>query len=447
MKTRPQPKRPVTKAVEALIQPHRVTGFACNICDDIMLLASGVTTISPDCGIAFLEPDNYARMEITHKQLSFTDADKFYQFLKKHDDTVTMQVDTEKNTTTFNLSCDACLEKIVPIFKEVFLEKIKNPDFLKPYQQQSAWYFELPEEKIINEDRSVRYYQHAKHYYRDNHYVKAIKCLTFAIKNKPTYIEAYLLRAEVYFSFLEEKKAIEDAKKVLALNPTSAQAYNIIGLVSGDSDINIAIENFNKAIELDKNNAHLYKANIHYFTGMRDYWNGIWEDGQQKTQHLLLAMCQHVKCLSLNPAKITVELAEYTLENILEKVSKKAILTTLKALPAADAFQMIEQINNPKTILGKKFHTNQYETISFDYIKAAFKKNYFLNKINQHRKEIIDERSALEQKKLLTVLGMRSPHSIFSNIPKEIVEQILHKTNDDTSDELTNNLFTKFTSS
>jgi len=31
--------------------------------------------------------------------------------------------------------------------KEIFLEKIKNPDFLKPYQKQSAWYFELPEEK------------------------------------------------------------------------------------------------------------------------------------------------------------------------------------------------------------------------------------------------------------------------------------------------------------
>lgn len=152
MNNRPEPKRPITKAVEALIQQYNITGFACTIWEDILLLAANILTIPASSDTVFIGPD-YVRMTMTYKQLSKENAEKFFDFLRVYDNTVTLNNNQETHDMVFSLNCDTCLEKIVPVFKKIFLEKVtEQPDFLKPYQEASAPYFPLSTSSLSLDD-------------------------------------------------------------------------------------------------------------------------------------------------------------------------------------------------------------------------------------------------------------------------------------------------------
>jgi tetratricopeptide (TPR) repeat protein len=62
-------------------------------------------------------------------------------------------------------------------------------------------------------------------------YWKAIKCFNLAIKSKPTYIRAYLCRAQAYRSIHDLHRAYIDYTKAIHLDPTNTQTYIYRGQV------------------------------------------------------------------------------------------------------------------------------------------------------------------------------------------------------------------------
>ncbi|MCK4815110.1 hypothetical protein KA005_05010, partial [bacterium] len=109
---------------------------------------------------------------------------------------------------------------------------------------------------------------------------KSITCFEESIKEDPDYALAYTALAEAYsllstgFDILPSKdtmpKAREAALKALELDPTLAEAYVSLGLISTfyDWDRKAAKRNFRKAIELNPNSAAAHQWIEFYLTFM-----------------------------------------------------------------------------------------------------------------------------------------------------------------------------------
>jgi len=140
MYTRPIPKRPITKDFENFAQPYGVSGFACNLLEDIILLTANIIEKSALATTDFLPPD-YSRINITY-QLSQDNIHKLHKFFFDYDDTVTLHKNLKENSITFSLSCDNFLINLTPKLKQVFTNRhIMQPDFLNSYQIESLKFF------------------------------------------------------------------------------------------------------------------------------------------------------------------------------------------------------------------------------------------------------------------------------------------------------------------
>jgi len=141
------------------------------------------------------------------------------------------------------------------------------------------------------------YFKFAKFSYDSQDYSKALDFINKAIETDPTYINGFLLRAEIYFRLGEFTKVIgdvsyafsldENANRTLAefhllrgrayysmndfgnatsdidyclnLNPTKAEAYFLKGILkSEEANYFDALDNFDRAIKLDADESEYY---------------------------------------------------------------------------------------------------------------------------------------------------------------------------------------------
>src|SRR5262249_50122505 len=135
------------------------------------------------------------------------------------------------------------------------------------------------------------------------------------------------------------------------------------------------------------------------------------------------------KCLELNPGN---EFCQYRLGNILRSLTRQDIFMFLEKLPANEEFKFLEQIQNKTTFLGQKFHTNHYEyhrdlADELKNVKTYLTKKNTLDKINNRKETLINDRVNLLKKGLLPFLGTKSSNSFFKYVPPEIVTVITHK--------------------
>jgi len=88
----------------------------------------------------------------------------------------------------------------------------------------------------------------------------AFKYLDDIIENDPRCIEAYLVRAEGHSEIECFDYAFHDVEEAIAINPNEAEAYVLRGMLhfKANEDINKALADFNKTIELDPCMARAY---------------------------------------------------------------------------------------------------------------------------------------------------------------------------------------------
>jgi len=117
----------------------------------------------------------------------------------------------------------------------------------------------------LNPNLAEAYEKRAIHYYFQRRFDKAIQDYTKVIELKPQRVDAYLMLGRTY---LRKKKGsgikAEIRNLVLNLRKHHVQEYN--------ESLERAIENFNRAIELDPQlaNAYSYRADAYRIKGMTD---------------------------------------------------------------------------------------------------------------------------------------------------------------------------------
>ncbi len=87
---------------------------------------------------------------------------------------------------------------------------------------------------------------------------------------------AYIKRGNDYYELKEHEKAIEDYNKAIELNPNVSQAYYNRGLAYGElKEYEKAIEDYNNAIELNPNDAHAYNNRGTAYDGLQQHKKAI----------------------------------------------------------------------------------------------------------------------------------------------------------------------------
>jgi tetratricopeptide (TPR) repeat protein len=133
-------------------------------------------------------------------------------------------------------------------------------------------------------DLYVEAYSHRGFAYnhKDN-YVKAINDFNRAISINANFEEAWQGLGETYHREKKYDEAIENLTKSITLNGQNAKAYNARGVVYHDraaarnreSDFDLAIADYTKAIELDKNYAGAYKNRAFAYRKKNDLESAI----------------------------------------------------------------------------------------------------------------------------------------------------------------------------
>jgi len=90
----------------------------------------------------------------------------------------------------------------------------------------------------------------------------ALSRLNDGLKKAPNLLEAYLVRGELYMEMGAFQKALNDFENAIKLNPSEPKSYFLRGSLyarsGSDVDIDKAIADFNKTIELDANHLGAY---------------------------------------------------------------------------------------------------------------------------------------------------------------------------------------------
>ena len=109
---------------------------------------------------------------------------------------------------------------------------------------------------------------------------KAILDYTKTISLNPDYFLAYHNRARLYFSMSNYVMAVPDCKKVLELNPDYDLIYCDLCIAEANfykDNIDVALEYYQKAIELNPENIDLYYQNIGIcYTKIKDYEKALY---------------------------------------------------------------------------------------------------------------------------------------------------------------------------
>lgn len=104
----------------------------------------------------------------------------------------------------------------------------------------------------------------------------ALGDLDAAIALLPDFPNAYVYRALVWTDRRQFEKARDDLLQTLRLNPTSALIYNNLGSVyERTGQVDLAIENYSAAIELDPGYAQAFYNRAHAHIARQDYLSAI----------------------------------------------------------------------------------------------------------------------------------------------------------------------------
>ena len=130
----------------------------------------------------------------------------------------------------------------------------KQPETSKEPVKQATQYrdTELPASELAN-------YQKALNHLKNNEYSKAINKLKKLHKNHGSHLGTNLNLAICHYKINELDKAQGYVNSSLTINPNSAQAYNLSGLIAVENKTFLkAKEAYLKAINLDKTHANSY---------------------------------------------------------------------------------------------------------------------------------------------------------------------------------------------
>ena len=199
---------------------------------------------------------------------------------------------------------------------------------------------------------------------------KAITAFSKAIKLYPNSVEIYRARSEAYHEKNDYFHALADCNKVIALNPENPQSYCKRGYVyreiagerpiadelSADyqqesSELYLAMEDFNKAIQLNPNytDAYLGRGWVHYGIANSLFWSVFANPNTERhiaekaERELELAVVDFEKALELdpdNPSSPTgIQLAQNLLMNL--------VGIDVRAQPREDLDELIRKVTEP----------------------------------------------------------------------------------------------------
>ncbi|MBI4669060.1 MAG: tetratricopeptide repeat protein [Elusimicrobia bacterium] len=177
-------------------------------------------------------------------------------------------VESKNDTIVFEVYCLPKDEPLVQKIMTDFLQSVKTLPVPPPRQispektpavQKGSGQAQGPESAETHYDQSRRYLS-------EQQYDSAIKSANKAIELKPDYIDAYLLRGNIY---LEQKKkineAIADFNRAISLAPNYAFAYFSRGTAYGDlGQLKLALEDYEKACAIGDPQACSSAADIRY---------------------------------------------------------------------------------------------------------------------------------------------------------------------------------------
>ena len=141
-------------------------------------------------------------------------------------------------------------------------------------------------DRALKQDSGVpELYYHRGNLYRDwnDQYDKAIADYSKAIQLKDDYLLAYNNRAQIYKKLHNYDKAIQDYHKILAISPLTARAYYSIGKIYENwyqnshryAYLNSAKIAYDKAIEIDPENAQFYRPRAKIYIREKEYTKAI----------------------------------------------------------------------------------------------------------------------------------------------------------------------------
>lgn len=149
-----QPTKPLSHKIEQFLRQYKITDFACNSFQDTFLLKAGLAEDVKPLGIEFVKPD-FIRVGMVVESEKFDKIQEFFEFFQPFDHTTTLE-HIENNTYSIRMNCTTCLEKVMPEFEKVFLERIQlDPDCLKTYQEESEREYIKYLETKINEEVKI----------------------------------------------------------------------------------------------------------------------------------------------------------------------------------------------------------------------------------------------------------------------------------------------------
>ncbi|HIK28000.1 MAG: tetratricopeptide repeat protein [Oscillatoriaceae bacterium SKW80] len=128
------------------------------------------------------------------------------------------------------------------------LEDLKNPDEkIRNQATQELWRIWFYQKGVYG----LELLQQAQTLLQTGQIAQAEALLTELINDQPDFAEAWNRRAILYYTIREYKKAIEDCKIVIKLNPVHFGALHGLGLCyAAIGDYRAAIQAFRQALEI-----------------------------------------------------------------------------------------------------------------------------------------------------------------------------------------------------
>ena len=199
---------------------------------------------------------------------------------------------------------------------------------------------------------------------------KAITAFSKAIKLYPNSVEIYRARSEAYYEKNDYFHALADCNKVIALNPDNPQSYCKRGYVyreidgerpiadelSADyqqesSELYLAMEDFNKAIQLNPNYTDAYcgRGWVHYGIAHSLFFSIFLDPNPERhiaekvERELELAVVDFEKALELDPdhpsSPTGIQMAQNLFMNLIGR--------DIQAQPREDLDEIIKEMTEP----------------------------------------------------------------------------------------------------